>query len=592
MFRLLLVLFLMLGVSGAHAGVFTLMSDRNQVDGQSLTGKVDGAGADVAISDTSGYGLLYDFTGYSGLDLGSYSLRSKIASTTNGLTLNLAGGVITGSVANICTTNAGHSPPLTITNCASIYVGDIDTRGTGASVAATVTITHTNSLNANSVMTYHPTSVSGTKTQYISGDNTGAFIIRSTGDSLNARTTSGGGCSITILGYTNVTIAGNVLAGKDAVGNGIQIGTNSNPIGGSVTIGGDMKTDNTVSAGDAGNITVCNNGSFTVRSISAVASRNAAFLSFYGNNSGPFHVTGGGVDAHFPGENSSASGGITITNYSSISIAGSVSTYSGTRSGGGVSLTATGGVSIAGDIGTYTAANSSMHGGDVTVRHGGGLSVSNVLTCVGGSSDRAGGILIFAGDGTGDFRASGNLYTYGGGAYSGGNITITNYASAFISGGINSSSTSGSGGNLAISNGISCDIVIGGSINLSSSTAAKYGSVYLTTSGGGITLGNLDMGLVRTTRLDFATSGVVTGLLGNFVTNSTAGSGSISSPYVTTQQMLRVTTGKTVCYTPGVSGNAYLAGKTYKLADLNGSAGAGGLLRPAPTSLGTFYMFK
>jgi hypothetical protein len=71
-----------------------------------------------------------------------------------------------------------------------------------------------------------------------------------------------------------------------------------------------------------------------------------------------------------------------------------------------------------------------------------------------------------------------------------------------------------------------------------------------------------------------------TGSVLSVATNYTGGAGALVNPYVTTQTELRATPVKRVIYYPGMSGNSYLGAKSYRVADLGGNAGQGGILKP------------
>jgi hypothetical protein len=171
-------------------------------------------------------------------------------------------------------------------------------------------------------------------------------------------------------------------------------------------------------------------------------------------------------------------------------------------------------------------------------------------------------------------------------------VGITNITGAIqITGNINASGITANtyggsndkGGDITLSG---TSIQIDGTIN-ASNNLSRAGKVSLTATNR-ITLACFDMSKVGVAKFDCGAKVKVSGSLSGFVTNFTSGSGTLANPYVTTQQMLRVTSGNAINYIKTVSGNAYLAGKTYKLADLNGTASNGGVL--TPRTLGTVYI--
>ena len=81
------------------------------------------------------------------------------------------------------------------------------------------------------------------------------------------------------------------------------------------------------------------------------------------------------------------------------------------------------------------------------------------------------------------------------------------------------------------------------------------------------------------------------GVLANFSTSAISGDGRAGNPFVTTQTKLRAPAGQVVLYEYKLDGlNGYLGGQAYRLADMNGTPGAGGLLRTRHS--GTVVMFR
>jgi hypothetical protein len=124
------------------------------------------------------------------------------------------------------------------------------------------------------------------------------------------------------------------------------------------------------------------------------------------------------------------------------------------------------------------------------------------------------------------------------------------------------------------------DMILKGSLNLNGASATYDGNMSLTSSSGSISLGSLDMSSVGLASISFAMNGTVTGTVANVATNYISGGGTALDPYVTTQARLRVPAGKKLVYHPDATGNNYLDAKCYKVADLSGNAGQGGILKP------------
>jgi MYXO-CTERM domain-containing protein len=147
------------------------------------------------------------------------------------------------------------------------------------------------------------------------------------------------------------------------------------------------------------------------------------------------------------------------------------------------------------------------------------------------------------------------------------------------------------GGNVSITE-VTDSINITGSVDMKSDEGTTNGNLTLTC-GGTITLASLNMNNVGTVELDAGANSTLTGALDNLDLTNTGGSGTFHDPYILSQTALCVPDGQYVFYDyeAGVLNDA-LDGKVYKLADLSGAAGAGGLLLdelppvPEPAGLG------
>jgi hypothetical protein len=149
-------------------------------------------------------------------------------------------------------------------------------------------------------------------------------------------------------------------------------------------------------------------------------------------------------------------------------------------------------------------------------------------------------------------------------------------------------------GHLSVTAGGS--IEIDGTINLRSERGNAYCGNLVLQAGNGkaITLNNLDFGNVNIVSFSGANGTFdITGEIANFDDTATSGTGAKNDPLVTTQTKLRIPAGQIVYYVyeAGVLNDA-LDGLAYRVADLGGTSGAGGILcahRPAP---GTLLLIK
>lgn len=233
-------------------------------------------------------------------------------------------------------------------------------------------------------------------------------------------------------------------------------------------------------------------------------------------------------------------------------------------------ITLAGGGTTSGGL-TGTAVNVGSGGGS-----GGTISISNFTgVAISGSTVWTAGVTYASSLITAADPASG---TYNGGA-----ITITNIGAegVTVASGIDARTrTAGSGGSVTISSVGSIDIV--GDVRLDSTTAANNGILSLSSTGGAISLGSLDVGRVKQAKLDCGTMCTVTGVLSGVNTNYTLGSGTLIDPYVVTQQVLRTVSGKLMYYDSGIIGNSYLGGFAYRLPNLSGTTNSGGILLAMP----------
>jgi hypothetical protein len=233
-------------------------------------------------------------------------------------------------------------------------------------------------------------------------------------------------------------------------------------------------------------------------------------------------------------------------------------------------------------LGNFTGDLKSV-AGNITVTNVGAFTANGSITAR-ASRDANIPKLSFNGtDSSGAFSVSGDidLRRTGTGAGTGelGFLSIADYSSVNIAGSVRSDNSSAVGGPITVS-GIIGDIRIAGDINLDGSSSANEGDLSLATANGGISLGGFDLDLVRYVKLDFKLNCIVTGAVLNVATNYISGSGQRMDPYITAQTDLRCPDGRRISYHPECPGNSYLNGRSYRVADLSGTAGSGGILTP------------
>lgn len=294
---------------------------------------------------------------------------------------------------------------------------------------------------------------------------------------------------------------------------------------------------------------------------------------------------------------------------SAITNGGTISTSWGNFNGGTGDLVLTNAAHISmGTIDTRYLSPGAGTSGSIVIRQHGGFRAATVITT---SSVGHSGSIDAEGDDSGGFWVGASIDTSGSG--DGGDVSIHDYKEVVIQGGIIAcsgqrveyfgggdvrigSSSNPIAGAIQISGGIDGRgayrpagnvglyaigrIEIAGSIDLCRLDGQIGGSVDLVTANGDIKLGDLDLGLTGAVTFDFRTSCVVTGAVVNFATNHTGGAGTRTDPYVTTQTQLRTAQDKKIMYHPSLGGNAYLAGASYRLADISGAPGHGGILTP------------
>ena len=260
-------------------------------------------------------------------------------------------------------------------------------------------------------------------------------------------------------------------------------------------------------------------------------------------------------------------------------------------------------VGVAGDLMAWTGRNA--HGrvpvGVRMTNIGGSVSVGNVDThsgkagtwcnCHAGHVNVAAVGSVETGDITTDFRGTSNGYDCG-------HVTITSSTGPVTVGGLdthNPVNNSGSyAGNVTLASYL--DLTVKGSVDLGAAYTggggSRRGTLDLSTAGGGggrIYIGDedtdvLDMNKLYVAMLDSDSDhNQIGGALDNFDTASSGGTGSALDPFLTTQTALRCPAGEEVYYNYVSGGlNDYLGGHAYRVADLAGNPGEGGILAPPP----------
>ncbi len=258
--------------------------------------------------------------------------------------------------------------------------------------------------------------------------------------------------------------------------------------------------------------------------------------------------------------------------------------------GGAVVVYATNDVQIvdihgqAGDM--VTSGNRVRTSGDVTVAHRGRFRVRDIVTTAAHADGNAASIRLDGGDASGDMTVEGRLRaSHGTRRANQVEIEIKNYRHVHIGGDIEGyiNNTTGRATDVIATNNIAGDIQIDGEIDLENRNhPASHGFLRLHAVGT-VTLAELN--LAQTGLAELSSGGgtgmsVIQGALLGFDTASTHGTGSVEEPWATTQTTLRAPAGAMVQYSTLEGRNAYLGGYSYRLADLDGEAGEGGILAP------------
>ena len=303
-------------------------------------------------------------------------------------------------------------------------------------------------------------------------------------------------------------------------------------------------------------------------------------------------------------------GPITISGYSGVTVgSGGIVSYRSANQGSMPALTITnigaGGVTILGPLSHYETDgdnHAASPAPDVTISTAGSVQLIGIDTYISYSPGNwlknhgPGNIIITAG---GSVLAAGDFRTYlnsGGTEWkNAGAVTITAGGAVQLAG-IDThnsyNSTAYYAGDVQVTAG--GDIALKGTVNLSAPSGGDRRGDLALTAAGSIALNLLDMTNANVVALDSGTGlNQITNALTNFSTNWIGGRGTFRAPYLTTQTRLRLPATQRIyyAYVPGVL-NDYLGGYTYKVADLSGTAGAGGLLMVKPKAEGALISVR
>jgi hypothetical protein len=254
------------------------------------------------------------------------------------------------------------------------------------------------------------------------------------------------------------------------------------------------------------------------------------------------------------------------------------------------------GAGVAGNIETW-AGYVAGGGGNVGIYHDGAFLAAQILSYIdrdgaawhgtaGGTS--AGSVTLngdYSGDGASGQCLVSNILTrtapYA--SVTPGSVTITGYTNVYVAGYINTenrSPSSTAGRNIAITN-IMGNIRIDGVITANVAANRAFSGNVLLQCTGSIVVSNLNLSLVKYAAFDAGGQSCINGVLTG--TNGVAASGLDSLGTA-----LRARSGKKLYYQPRL--NPALNVQSYTLADLAGTAGAGGRLVPQAT--GTIVAFQ
>ena len=518
-----------------------MLTNNTAVDGGVLSGFANGTGNAEAIRTNVTNAALFWWANTNGdnvtmapasagLNMNGYNL-TRTAGTVQGggITLSLNDGSANGSVTNggaIITSYYDQTFPyitgsIIITNASRVQLSSIDTHNLAYHSGA-IQLFVTGDIAVASLLSYAPV-------------RPGAVIVQQQG-------------SLTAGVISNTAAA----SGSSTPAAPITL------TGGGINAGGACSVGGIFSAGGLGTNSI-------IQNYQAVG---------IGANGIDVSDNGFGTNPHYPGNlfiQNVGAGGLTV--------AGTIldTSTNASSNGGpptlrtGVTITnITGDVQVAG-IDTHsavwgTSASQRTAAGPVTISAAGNVKVGSLTTYFGSTNGsagyNAGNITVVSSAGS---VSVGNLdarQAYNANNSYAGNATLTAYGNLSITGSVIALSAAYGG---ACQGALSLTTIpgSGGSIYVNSQTSDVF-----------------DISQMRSAQFNSASgNSYLAGALANFATGSTGGNGTLASPFVTTQTVLRVNTNQTLYYwwTPGGL-NATLAGNVYKVATTNGAGGAGGLL--------------
>lgn len=367
----------------------------------------------------------------------------------------------------------------------------------------------------------------------------------------------------------------------------------------------DLKTRAANWGQPSGAIEVYHSGNFKARQVYAYGV--AGYM-----RGGPVVLQGGGVSAGTLEvtekiiTSGKGAGSVLITGYSSVTIGsgGIEANKNGSDPAATMTITNIGAGGVSSPLGTFTTKDETGQASvkpTIRISTAGPVTISNVVTRCGNPGSGAwlyndsGDIIISAGGnisilGSNDTRQVTTAVSY---TRNAGDVAITSSGGSVTLGHINTSNvrTSSSGGYRAGNATVvgATGVTIMGTLNLSFGSPAYpnlYGELSLnTTASGDIVVGDdtsdvFDLVMMKLAKFDSASGySRIGGSVANFDTTSSGGTGTLKDPYITTQTKLRAPSGQKIYYNYVPGGlNDYLQGKVYRLADLAGNAGQGGLL--------------
>lgn len=346
---------------------------------------------DSGATTVTGSGYVWTFPDAGGVNMAGFNVMNT--NDSNGFTLNMSGGSITGG-GMLSTSRSNHTGAITVTNVSSMTVRGITAYGMSSAA-----------FNSSNII--------------VTGTGAGAFTVPTGGVNAACGGSSGSyGGNVFISRFTSVSITGSVQSyGQYFFRHGsISIGAAGSPIGGNISVAGDLISGNTnfgganvslyangpVSVGNIsmssasswgnpmspGNLTVSNRGAFVCGNVIARSSGSGGTpcqaMFDGGDTSGAFTVNGK-IDLSVGYNGAPDSAGIsrlTISNYTAVTITGMVNTTWGdyavfaNEPAGNVTVGGISGDVVIGDI-IATNARAGYAGGNVSIATAGNIVLNS-----------------------------------------------------------------------------------------------------------------------------------------------------------------------------------------------------------------------